>query len=287
MLKIIPDVSPRSLNNQSFLQKAAKKAGAFIPQKLSQTFEMTNKGSFDRIPLFLIAMVFVLGARFYKSRDSHERREVLTRDGITVGSTFFAVPVIKNWISKGLDKISKIPTASADSEFFSLKDYSLENLRNLYSKADKMPEKAYTMAQNIVDRGGDVLKAFSKLGKESIENLKIISGDNLSSDNLLKSLKQATTTKDENIKNAFEALTKALSPVDNALVQSAQKLKAIPNLASIILATMFLGWGIPAFNIHFTRKKLKHNHKNTDSINLEPQLTENQRQIISTFLNKI
>ena len=239
---LVSKVAPSSFNNQSTFQKIANKVGSFIPKKLSDTFEMTNKGSFDRIPLFLVGLLFVLGVRFLKSRDNHERREVLTRDGITVGSTFFAVPIIKNWISRGLDKSSKIPTASNNKALFSLDDFSMDNLKNWYSKADVMPEQALTMAKNISERGGDVATAFSKLGKETVDNLKTIAGNDLSNTNVLKALEKAyKSAEGSELKTAFGAITRALTPSDNALVKSAQTLKAIPNLASMILATAFLG----------------------------------------------
>lgn len=289
---LVSSVQPRSFQNQTILQKAASKVGSFIPNKLRDTFEMTNKGSFDRIPLFLIGLVFVLGARFYKSRDAHERREVLTRDGITVGSTFFAVPVIKNWVSRALDKSSKIPTTSEPKKIFSLADFSMENLKNWYSNADCMPKKVLSMAENIVERGGNVSTAISKLGEEQLNNLKTIVGDDLSNVNVLKRLEEAMNSTDVAKKNAFDSLTKALTPSDNALVKSAQRLKAIPNLASIILATAFLGWGIPAFNIYFTRNKLKKNEQaeqkqaNYDASLLETKMTPDQKEIFTAFFGK-
>lgn len=289
---LVSSVQPRSFQNQTILQKAASKIGSFIPNKLRDTFEMTNKGSFDRIPLFLIGLLFVLGARFYKSRDAHERREVLTRDGITVGSTFFAVPVIKNWVSRALDKSSKIPTASGPKKIFSLADFSMENLKNWYSNADYMPKKVLSMAENIVERGGNVATAISKLGEEQMNNLKTIAGNDLSNVNILKRLEEAMNSTDVAKKNAFDALTKALTPADNALVKSAQRLKAIPNLASIILATAFLGWGIPAFNIYFTRNKLKKNEQaeqkqvNYDVTLLETKMTPDQKEIFTAFFGK-
>ena len=286
---IIPEVSPRSLSKQTVLQKTASKIGSILPDKLCRTFEMTNKGGFDRYPLFLIAMVFVLGARFVKSRDSHERREVLTRDGITVSSTFFALPVIKNWISRGLDKITKIPTASDKTKFFSLADFSMDNIKNLYSKAEKMPEQVLTMAKNIDKEGGNIAKAFSKLGDIGIKSLETITGKDFTNTNVLKTLEQAMNSTGKK-KEAFVALTKALTPANNALVEYAQRMKAIPNLVSIILTTLFLGWGIPAFNIYFTRNKLKQNennklHNDNDKINknLEPSLSEDQKQVIESF----
>ena len=297
---LIPSIVPRTVNNQSGIQKAVSTVGSMIPDKLSKTFEMTNKGNLDRIPLFLVALVFVLGARLYKSRDAHERREVLTRDGVTVGSSFFAVPIVKNWVSRGLDRISKIPTASDNKKLFSLSDFSLDNLANCYSKADKMPEKVLSMAKNIQERGGDVVKAFSTLGDDAIANMKtILAGKEMTSENLLNALKDAAqktknfTVDDGVLKPACDSLTKMLTPADNALVKSAQRLKSVPNLASIALVTVLLGWGIPAFNIYFTRNKLK-GKKNDLTMNgaklpssvLEPKLSEEQKKVINAFFAK-
>ena len=130
-----------------------------------------------------------------------------------------------------------------------------------------MPEQALTMAKNISERGGDVATAFSKLGKETVDNLKTIAGNDLSNTNVLKALEKAyKSAEGSELKTAFGAITRALTPSDNALVKSAQTLKAIPNLASMILATAFLGWGIPAFNIYFTRNKLKKNEQDIETL---------------------
>ncbi len=297
MFPTISGTIPRSINNQSMLQKAASKLGSIIPDKLRDTFEMSNSGTLGRTSLFWVALFFVLGARLIKSRDAHERREVLTRDGVTVASSFFAVPVVKNWMSRGLDKISKIPTASNKTKFFSLDDFSFDNLRNLYTKADKMPEKVLTMAKNITKEGGDLVKCFSTLGDDAMKNIKtILNGKELSSGNILEALTEAAkktknfTVDDGVLKPACDNLTKILSASDNGLVKAAQRLKAIPNLASIAFVTALLGWGIPAFNIYFTRNKLKNKNEqpqvNLAQINLVPTITPEQKAVIDAFFSK-
>ena len=295
---LIPSVAPRSLTNQTGIQKVVAKVGSAIPKKLSDVFEMTNSGGLDRIPLFLVALVFVLGARLVKSRDAHERREVLTRDGVTVGSSFFAVPVVKNWMARGLDKISKIPTASDNTKLFSLTDFSLDNLKNWYSNADKMPEKVLTMAKNIRDRGGDVAKAFATLGEEGRKNIQVLlAGKEHTSENIINALTDAAkktknfTVDDGVLKPACDNLTKMLSAGDNPLVKAAQRLKALPNLASIVFVTTLLGWGIPAFNIYFTRNKLKNKGAKPELVAtafvLEPKLSEEQKKVINSFFKTV
>jgi len=289
MLNIIPQVSPKPLSQQTPIQKATNKIGMFIPDKISHTFEMDKMGALGRVPLLLVALIFVLGVRLFKSRDAHERREVLTRDGITVGSAMMAVPIVKNWMQRGVDAISKIPTATEKNKLFSLNDFQLDNLKNWYGKADLMPEKALSIAKNIADRKGDLKKAFSTLGEEGMKHVTtMLEGKDCTSANILEALKKAHVSTDKNIKQAFDSLTKMLTPVDNGLVKAAQRLKAIPSLASILFVTLLLGWGIPAFNIRFTRNKLKHNHdaKVSEQNKIEPQISDSQKALISSFFTK-
>ena len=286
----IPQVKPSSINNQSRIQRVAAKIGQYIPSKISNAFEMDKSGSFSRLSLLSLAFIFVLGVRLVKSRDAHERREVLTRDGVTVGAAMVAVPVVKNWMQRGVDAISKIPTATERNKIFALSDFGLNNLKNWYSKADAMPEKVLTMAKNIVERKGDLKKAFATLGDEGMKHVEtMLQGANCNSENIFKALEKASKSKDNVLKEAFNGLTQVLSKEDNALVKSAQRLKAIPSIASLIFVTSLLGWGIPAFNIRLTRKKLK-NNKNTVSFagqnNIEPILLNSQKEIIEAFLAK-
>ena len=87
-----------------------------------------------------------------------------------------------------------------------------------------------------------------------------------------------------------------LSQPNNALVQKAQRVKAVPYLASRLLTTGLLGWGIPAFNIMLTRKKVKGEQGDTFKGNktstqipaniLDSKLSPAQKTIIDTFLNR-
>jgi len=185
--------------------------------------------------------------------------------------------------------MTKIPTATERNKFFSLNDFRLDNLKNWYGKADLMPEKVLTIAKNITERNGDLKKAFATLGDEGMKHVEtMLQGANCTSENIFKAIEKASKSKDKVIKEAFDSLTKILSKDDNGLVKAAQRFKAIPSLASLIFVTSLLGWGIPAFNIRFTRKKLKNN---SDSVSfagqnsIEPKLLDSQKEIIKSFLS--
>jgi len=290
---IVPPIQPRSLYNQSVVQRAGTTIGKLIPEKLGDFFEMNQGGSIGRIPLVVLSIFFVLGARFVKSRDNHERREVLTRDGLTIGTAMLGVPVLKNLMSKGIEKITKIPMSDKPDKFFHLDDWGIGNVKNWYSKADQMENGALSLAEFIKNRGGDVSKAFAKLDDTAQGYVKtILNGAENTSDNIINGLKTAVTSQDSNIKSAFDNLTTTLSNAENGLCKSAQRWKALPAFAGIALITALLGWGIPAFNIALTRKKLQ--HKDTPNFNgnvalsqfLEPQISPQQKAVIDSFFAK-
>ncbi len=288
MLKILPSYTPTSLSKQTKLQRVASSIGAHIPDSFSHIFEMNKMGALDRIPLFILSLIFVLGMRFIKSRDNNERREVFTRDTSSIVATMLAVPVIKNWMERGVSKVSKIPIA-AGNKMFMLDVLNLDNLKNWYSKAEFMPEKALSLAKNIVEKKGDVKTAFATLGDEASKHITtMLNGAENTSENIVKSLEKAMKSNDKTMKNAFEGLTKILSTEDNGLVKAAQRLKAIPAIASLAFVTLLLGWGIPAMNIRITRKKLKGAQSaNMKPAVLEPQINDSQQKIISSFFAKV
>ena len=286
---LIPQVTPRALSKMTTPQRIANAVGRVVPKKIGTFFEMNQMGTLSRIPLLMLAVVFVLGARFIKSRDSHERREVLTRDGATVGVAMVGVPILKNWVQRGIDKITKIPVATEKNKIFALDDLGFDNVKNWYSKAEMLPEKALSVAKFIKERGGDVAKSFSHLGDEGSGFVKtLLNGKEATSKNILEALENAYKSSSSETKAAFDGLTKLLSNPKNGLVNMAQILKAIPNIASLVAITAFLGYGIPAFNIKLTRKKLKNSHgENVQQPNkLEPNITDSQKNVISSFFTR-
>ena len=293
MLAPISQFATTTLSKQQTgLKQIVSGIGKQIPNKVGDFLEMTNSGAFGKLQLITISILFILGSRFLKARDKHEAREVLTRDASTFGVVFFGVPIFKNIIGSAIDKFTKIPTVIKPKnikEFFKPNDLSFNDLKNWYSKADKMPEKVLTMAKDIVNKGGDLAAAFNTLGDEAKNAVKtILKGKEYNSKNILSSLTEAAA-------GACDKLTQMLSGSNNALVQKAQRVKAIPYLASILLTTSLLGWGIPAFNIMLTRKKVK--GEQHDSFNgkklvqipqnlIESTASPAQKAIIEQFLKR-
>ena len=306
MVAPISQIATSTLSNQQTgLKKVVSDVGKHIPNKVGDFLEMTNSGAFGKLQLITISVLFIIGSRFFKARDKHEAREVLTRDASTFGVVFFGVPIFKNLIGSCIDKLTKIPTVIKPKnikEFFKPNDLSFNDLKNWYSKADKMPEKVLTMAKDIVNKGGDLVAAFNTLGDEAKNAVKtILKGKEYTSKNILTSLTEAAaatknfTVDDGVVKGACDKLTQMLSQPNNALVQKAQRVKAIPYLASILLTTSLLGWGIPAFNIMLTRRKVKGEQHDTFNGKKSLPVLQNilnskaspaQKAIIDSFLKR-
>lgn len=297
-------ISPvaKPLSQQSIVQKTFAKVGGYIPTKIGDFFELTNKGNFGRYSLILFSMIFVLGVRMYNARDKHERREALTRDASTIFACMGGVPVLKNVISGISDKLTKIPITSEGTLFKRFKfrqATSFDSLTDWYSKANVMEEKVLTVARNINSRGGDIAKSFGLLGDDAKGALKtILEGKEATSKNILSALENIAkktknfTTGDGPLKQACDKLTDILSSDTNGLVKAAKRLKALPDIASLILITAVLGWGIPAFNIWLTRKKVKAQDQaqsqgqGTNQNNIEPTVSAPQQTVIKEFLQK-
>ncbi|MDD3594384.1 MAG: hypothetical protein PHX18_07135 [Candidatus Gastranaerophilales bacterium] len=286
-----PISAAKPLSQQSILRKSFAKVGEYIPKKIGDVFELNNKGNLGRYSLIFFSMIFVMGVRMYKARDAHERREALTRDASTILACMGGVPVLKNIMSTALDKATKIPTA-ANGKFFK-KAISYDGLADWYSKADIMEQKVLTVAKNIDKNGGDVVKAFNLLGDNAKGCVNtILNGKDATSKNLLTALENIAekttnfTTGSGKLKQACDTLTDMLSNSKNELVKSAKRLKAVPDIVSLLLITLVLGWGIPAFNIKLTRKKVKSNENKPAQNHIEPAISAPQQTVIKEFFQK-
>ena len=70
----------------------------------------------------------------------------------------------------------------------------------------------------------------------------------------------------EKYKPLLQKITTEIDKQGNHLVKFTEGLKSIPEAASIIGISAFLGWFLPWFNIHYTRKLYK--DKETQNQNL-------------------
>lgn len=296
----------RPLSKQGGLRKAFGYIGRKLPDSFTKYTELSNSAGLQRLTFILVAALFVLGVRYVKSRDEHERREVLTRDGITIGATVSAVPFLKKVISTVQDKVTKLPITIGSGK---LKDApSYKNLEHAYTKVEELPETLYTFAKNIVDKKGDLSRVFDVLGEDTKAPLEaLLKGKEKTSENILNAIKEATektknfTVEADGLKDAGKKIIDVLSKKDNALVKKINRLKSVPDIAAILLTTGFLGWGIPKFNIWYTGQKFKKqaDKQNAEAnvastaqmnqlfaVNAKDEVAIKKQTIINNYLNK-
>ena len=69
----------------------------------------SKTGSLTRTMFFLVGVCFMLGGRFFESRDNDEKREVLTRDVPAVALSAAGAPMLNNAMAYGVTKKTGIP----------------------------------------------------------------------------------------------------------------------------------------------------------------------------------
>ena len=285
----ITSIAVKPLSQQGSVRKTIGWLGQKLPDSFTKYTELANSGALQRVTFFMTAMFFVLGVRYFKSRDEHERREVLTRDGITIGAAVFAVPFFKKYMCTISDKITGIPTTIGNKVKEAV-PFSL--LEKAYINVQEFPEKLLTFCQNTAEKGGNLTKVFKVLGKDADESLKVLlQGKENTSKNILEAVKAAHkatenfTKENKGLKEAASKIMNILEKEDNALIKRANHLKAIPDLASIVLATSVLGWGIPAFNIWYTGKKIKDKHHQKEAVTIQPKtITSDPSKSFANFM---
>jgi hypothetical protein len=232
----------------------------------------------------------MLGCRLFQARNTDERREVATRDFSGLVTIVFAIPVLRNITSTLARKISGIPVSKALKSIKAHfnpnnKPYSFENISDVYSGVSKYRNNIVDFSENISKEGGDLRKIFDFLTDDSKKALnELFAG--LSTQNtsvksrgiwkfltkpfrggqselvlpesngeIIELFKKAQ--KSEKYELLLEKVVKELDKPANHLVKFAKVLKSIPEAASIVTVSGFLGWFLPWFNIHYTRKLYK------------------------------
>lgn len=208
----------------------------------------------------------MLGARWFQARNADERREVATRDFSGLTTLVFAVPVIRNITSALAKKFSGIPIAEPIKSkwgFFNpnKKPFSFENINDVYSGISKYKNGIADFAQNIHNHGGNLGKVLGHLTEESKNALTSIAPDFFKKSN--KEIIETLTTahKSEEHKPFIKIVEEELNQKGNRLVKRAEALKSVPEAASIVAISAFLGWFLPWFNINHTKKIYKDKEK--------------------------
>ena len=85
-------------NNPSFGDSKSIARTAF--EKLGQACNVDSRnGSLTRTMFFIVGTLFMLGGRFFESRDNDERREVVTRDVPAVALSVAGAPTLNKAVT--------------------------------------------------------------------------------------------------------------------------------------------------------------------------------------------
>ena len=246
-----------------------------IFEGLGNACNIEANGSLTRLMFFLVGTLFMLGARFVKSRDNDERREVITRDVPAVALSVGGAPFINKAVAYGISKLSGIPIvtlgdtnapliklgkdkATGDykykfgrqGELFSANFTSQKQVIDWYSDFASMDNALVNFSETVNKHGGNLRKVFKKLG--FTDKLNAVTGA-VENGKILDALKEAQA----NGSQSFIDLEKALKELgnDNKLVKYAKKSQAYVKLGGIAFMATLLGYLLPRLNIITTRKK--------------------------------
>ena len=208
----------------------------------------------------------VMIPRLIKARDKDEKREIFTRDLITIAVMLLAMKAIRGGLADmmgrktGLNLTQNLSKDQAAKGIKRLGQYinpmggidtlSRPQIESIYSKIDSK-ESLVKFLENLKNKGGDEAKALKAvIQKGQSEGLseagKKLFGENLDKmDNVV-----------EIIKNADEAtlspILKVLNNVNNPLVKTAKSVNAWLQLGALGTVVSFLGFGLPAINKRIT-----------------------------------
>lgn len=245
----------------------------------------------------------VLIPRLITARDADERREIFTRDFVTVLVMLFAMKGLKGIFSntatkaKGLVLTAKEKPDEKMNLFQKFVEYfkpiggaSALSARQLQSKYGLISDKATleNTAKYIDSAKGNLAKAFSidKSGDQKLYKAsKDVLGENFETLNN-KTIVEKISNKDT---AELEPMLRALEDENNVFVKSAKRINAILEAGALGIVVLLLGFGLPEINRRVTNKI----HGKTDDTfeneifsvyGKEIKTTANEKQVFKNFM---
>ncbi len=235
--------------------------------KLGKWCNVDNRtGALTRWAFLVVGGVFMLGSRYFESRDKDEKREVLTRDIPGVALAAFGAPLINDAIAAHITKKSGIPIAQTVDKT-SLWDSTKvigekskfttqKQIKDWYSELSKLDNPLVNFTKTISKNKGNIQKVMEKLGLQN--QLKAITGAT-ENGKIIEAIEQAQRNKT----GAFSTLENSIKHLkdDNSVFQFAKKRQAQIKLGGIALTAALLGLLIPRMNIIITNNKYTDKNK--------------------------
>lgn len=220
-----------------------------VPEKTANTLDIDSNNVFSRFTFVSLAMIFLLGARFFQARNADERREVATRDFSAVVAAVYAVPIIEKLLSAGLEKATGFAFTNKG------KEVAYDRIEEWYAKNITSEGGIGAFCKIIDEKGGKLHRILKKLPENCQNAMKTIFGEKGLENNkqIIRKFKEVVDGSDIDAKNALKVIVENLTNEKNVLVNHAKLLKAIPKATSFLASVGLLGMFLPWFNIHYTR----------------------------------
>lgn len=277
-----PTFKGKGINNKGLFEKFGKLITNNLPDKFHELVEYMgyNFTSTTFACLAIFGLLFPRGLKALEraqvdengKRDYTEIREILFRDTVSSLSVVFAVPlltklfvnsyenrtgyVLSNKASRGKNFFGKMKDIL--NPYSKLEVLSLSKLDSVYGNVDSK-EKLMNFANFIKDNDGDLAKIMS-----DSKNANLVFNNETST---LESLKKLSREEKNNkIIEIFEKLgsdgaetaKKLMQDLGNkqsSIARKARNFNSFPKFISTwVISPVILGWLIPEFTYHMTRK---------------------------------
>lgn len=260
--------------NQNNKNVSFKSGAEFIKagkNSLSKLVEPERAGNMSRALFLLNAYIFLLGVRYFKSRDNNEKRETLTRDIPTIFAAVFGVPIVEKYIAKKIQKKTgfAITNTAKDSDEGILR--FIKNKMGIKAKdktsivSDEQLHDWYVLDKHLDENPNSGIKGFIK---RLADPKGVNSKNDINLKKICSSLSEEIQGKlaafsDDNAKfmdelfqkaDILDVVKKGFKSGKNKALEQAGYLKAIPKVVGFVITLCSIGFFIPQFNIVYTHK---------------------------------
>ncbi len=254
------------------VKKAVSNLGAKVcsSTKLQKINKFFEPDGISIAPYAFMGLIsgFVVAPRVVKARDDDERREILTRDVLTVATLLFAMKALSAGFSKIASKKTGLVLTNGKLDknagilkklgayFHPNGGISAMSSDDIISKYTHIEDKKTlgNFLDYIHTNEGDVKKVLMADAKKSgplSKAAKEVLGENIGdmkAEDIIQKIKSA----DE---GTLSGLIEILKSKNNPLVKTAKGVNAWLQASSLGVIVSFLGFGLPAINRAVTNKK--------------------------------
>lgn len=222
------------------------------------------------VPLLGVLYGATIVPRYVNAKDKYDRREILTRDVLSITALLFLSNILATGMSRFFtektgfalnDVPSDYPKAKAWKKFMyrvmpgGLELFTSHELAAKYSNIDKYNNGILDFITFIHKHKGDIRKVFSYKEGGVKEHADAIVGKDIkqaSIDEITKAFEKAVRDKSSDL----EEIYKVFRDPNNAFVRHAKTMNSVFAFASLCVLTPAFMIGIEKYNEHVTKKQI-------------------------------